>query len=77
MSKQKIEKRTSGIVIDRIEGDWAIVDMEGIIFSLPLGCLPEGAHDGHMLRLDVSADEPGTQKKRQEIIDLQKELLGE
>jgi hypothetical protein len=46
-------------VIDRIEGEWAVVDRpDGTSFDLPLWMLPEGSREGDVLRVTVGRDDP-------------------
>jgi type II secretory ATPase GspE/PulE/Tfp pilus assembly ATPase PilB-like protein len=41
------------IIIDRIEGDLAVLEIEGDTYHLPVSALPEGAGEGAVLRLQL------------------------
>ncbi len=43
------------IVIDRIEGARAILEISGQTFDIPLALLPSGAKEGDVLRLILDA----------------------
>lgn len=44
------------IVVDRIEGDIAVLDIEGTQVDLPAASLPEGAAEGSVLALVLDPD---------------------
>jgi len=44
------------ITVDRIEGDVAILDVNGASLDVPAAALPEGAGEGSVLTLALSAD---------------------
>ena len=74
------EKTSIKVVIDRIEGDLAVIvlyDDDRVKFNLPVKYLPEGVRDGDHLRLgfDVDKQSRGVVKKRVE--DLLKDLTKE
>lgn len=65
------------IVIDRIEGDLAVLvlyDDDRLKFNLPLRYLPEGAREGDHLQMSFTEDEAGRESERQRIGDLLSEL---
>jgi len=41
----------SSIVVDRIEGSYAVLDVAGTMVDLPVGDLPKGAGEGSVLEL--------------------------
>lgn len=41
------------IVVDRIEGTIAVLEVEGKTYELPTSVLPEGAGEGSVLRLSL------------------------
>ncbi len=54
------------MILDRIEGETAIVELEsGDYIKLPVSLLPKGAKEGDMLILSVDTD--ATQKRRQTV----------
>lgn len=49
------------VIIDRIEGGFAVVELEnGSHFNLPTGLLPEGAKEGSVI--DISLDKAAEEK---------------
>lgn len=46
---------TRRIVVDRIEGDIAVLEVNGQAVHLPVSALPEGAGEGSVLRLTLAA----------------------
>ena len=57
---------TRTVVIDRIEGQIAVVELEGSYVDLPVSCLPDGAREGDQLEWTMtllatpSPDEPSS-----------------
>ena len=48
------EMPSARIVVDRIEGDLAVVEIAGQIIDLPVGILPDGAREGSVLQLTIA-----------------------
>ncbi|MDX9719136.1 MAG: DUF3006 domain-containing protein [Myxococcota bacterium] len=44
------------IVIDRIEGAIAVLDVDGEIIDFPLAAMPEGAKEGSVLQFGIVSD---------------------
>ena len=44
------------IVVDRVEGDVAVLDFNGTSLDVPLAALPEGAGEGSVLTLALSSE---------------------
>ncbi len=62
------------VIIDRIEGGFAVVELEnGSHFNLPTGLLPEGAKEGSVI--DISLDKASEKKKRRDISRLENKLF--
>ncbi len=60
-----MEERTVFWIIDRIEGDVAVVELSaGKTVSLPLSSLPEGTKEGSVLRLTLDKEEEARRKKK-------------
>ncbi|MBA1335075.1 MAG: hypothetical protein HPY66_0697 [Firmicutes bacterium] len=55
------------LVIDRIEGDWAVIEHGGIerTFNIPKDLLPDGIKEGDVIELSITIrnDETGERKK--------------
>lgn len=65
------------VVIDRIEGDLAVMalyDDDRVKFNLPLDCLPEGVREGDHLQLGFTQDEQSREAEQNKVADLLKEL---
>ena len=53
------------LTIDRIEGDFAVVELlNGQTEKIPTVLLPEGATDGDLLEIRLLSEESEAQKKR-------------
>lgn len=62
------------VIIDRIEGGFAVVELEnGSHFNLPTGLIPEGAKEGSVI--DISLDKASEKKKRRDISRLENKLF--
>ncbi|MEW6307634.1 MAG: DUF3006 domain-containing protein [Bacillota bacterium] len=62
-------------IIDRLEGDWAVVESSAGVFNLPRALLPEGAKEGDVLKLDIALDLAATAARRRRIKTLLDEIL--
>ncbi len=64
-------------VIDRIEGDKAVILVKGGgEMYLPVGSLPAGVREGSVLRFDIKVDRKTEEERRKKVQDLQKRLRG-
>lgn len=62
------------IIIDRIEGGFAIVELKnGSHFNLPAQLLPEGAKEGSVI--DISLDKAAEESRRRDISRLENKLF--
>ena len=52
------------LIIDRFEGDYAIVETDKGMANIPRSELPKGAKEGDILRIAVDADATEARKKR-------------
>ena len=51
-------------IIDRFEGDWAIIETENCLtFNMPRSSLPPGLKEGDVLNIQVSIDLVATKKR--------------
>ena len=76
---KNMEDKTKGLtIIDRFEGEWAVVEFEGRrTLDFPRSMLPATAAEGDVLRFDVKIDKEETEKRRQKAEALAKELFVE
>ena len=71
------EKASSKVVIDRVEGDLAVIalfDDDSVHFNLPVKYLPEGVKEGDHLHMAFTVDKESRQSQKQKVADLLKEL---
>ena len=52
------------LIIDRFEGDYAVIEINGRTVDIPRSELPAGAKEGVALRLVIDADDTASRKKR-------------
>ena len=65
------------IVIDRIEGDLAVLALyedDRVKFNFPLQYLPEGVREGDHLQMTFAQDEQSRDAEQKKVEDLLKEL---
>jgi hypothetical protein len=63
------------LIIDRFEGDWAVLDHDGTTFNFPRDLLPDGAKEGDVLELGLQVNKDATLERRQHIRKLEDELF--
>ncbi len=63
------------LVIDRIEGEWAVVEYGALSFNLPLPLLPKQVQEGDIISLRVTILDTETKKRADAIDHLSKELF--
>ncbi len=51
-------------VVDRIEGDFAVIDWDKGRIDIPLAALPEGTREGSVLRIALDPEEETRRKNR-------------
>lgn len=63
------------LVIDRFEGEWAVLEYEGKTFNLPRSLLPKDAGEGSVVRISVTVDKEATDARAKAIERLAGELF--
>lgn len=64
------------LIIDRFEGDWAIIEYEdGKTFQIPKKLLPKGISEGAVIRIAFYEDEDATAERRKKVDKLLDELF--
>lgn len=53
------------IVIDRFEGEYALIEMNRRIFHIPKILIPKGAKEGDVISIQITIDKDATDKKKQ------------
>ncbi|MGH2331196.1 DUF3006 domain-containing protein [Thermoanaerobacter mathranii] len=64
-------------IIDRFEGDWAVIEYGNRTFNFPKELLPKEAKESDVLNFDITIDREETEKRRKAIEDLAKDLFAE
>lgn len=62
-------------IIDRFEGDWAVLEIDRVTFNIPRVLLPEDAQAGDVVEIEISIDEQATAERHQKIEDLADDLF--
>lgn len=62
-------------LIDRFEGDYAVIEFGDICFNVPKSALPSGASEGDVLDVEINADE--TEAREKQLKSRLKKLFGE
>lgn len=57
----------SMLIIDRFEGEWAVLEMGRRTFNFPKSLLPAGAREGDVLDLKIAVDRKATADRKMEI----------
>ncbi|MBM7855594.1 hypothetical protein JOC37_001991 [Desulfohalotomaculum tongense] len=63
------------LVIDRFEGDMAVIEYQGRTFNLPSSLLPAEAKEGDVLKITLVVDKEETEKHKKQVEDLMNELF--
>lgn len=62
-------------IIDRIEGETAILEYEGRAYAFPKKALPDGAKEGDVLHLEITIAQGHTQDRLDKIKKLEDDLF--
>ncbi|WP_284680328.1 DUF3006 domain-containing protein [Aceticella autotrophica] len=62
-------------IIDRFEGDWAVIEYGEKFFNFPKELLPKDAKEGDVLSFYVQIDKKETEKRKKIIEDLARDLF--
>lgn len=63
------------LIIDRFEGDWAVIEFNQKTFNLPKSLLPKEAKEGDVIAISVSIDRKATSKRERNIKELADRLF--
>ena len=61
-------------VLDRIEGETAVIEWQGQMILLPAVLLPKEAREGDLLEISLKIDHEGTQQRKERIEEKAKRL---
>lgn len=62
-------------IIDRFEGDWAVLELDRVTFHIPKVLLPDGAREGDVVEIEISIDEKAAAEREQRIEKLADDLF--
>jgi len=63
------------LIIDRFEGDFAVVETENAFINVPRKDIPSNANEGDVLKLSIEKDE--TEKRKKNIDGMMNSLFTE
>lgn len=63
------------LVLDRFEGEYALIEMNRRIFHIPKILLPKSAKEGDVITIQITVDEEATAKQKQSAEKLAGELF--
>jgi hypothetical protein len=55
------------LIIDRFEGDWAVIEYNNSTFNLPKDLLPEGVKEGLVIDIKVEINKAATEERKESI----------
>ncbi|AGB19620.1 DUF3006 domain-containing protein [Thermoanaerobacterium thermosaccharolyticum] len=64
-------------IVDRFEGDYAVIEYGRITFNIPRLFLPKDAKEGDVVRFDIRIDKEETKMRSEHINSLADELFRE
>ena len=62
-------------IIDRFEGDWAVIEYEQKTFNIPKSLLPKDAQEGDVLTIEISLNKEATEERKNRIQGLMDDLF--
>lgn len=65
------------LIIDRFEGEYALIEMNRRIFHIPKVLVPKGTKEGDVIKIDISVDKEATEKRKQAVNQLERSLFEE
>ncbi len=63
------------LIIDRFEGEYALIEMNRKIFHIPKSLLPKGAKEGDVINITITLDPEATAKLKKDVNALANELF--
>lgn len=65
------------LIIDRFEGEWAVIEFGDKIFDIPRALLPKEAREGDVIQISISIDNYATKDREEAVRKLAEELFEE
>ncbi|AEG14480.1 hypothetical protein Desku_0881 [Desulfofundulus kuznetsovii DSM 6115] len=63
------------LIIDRFEGDWAVIEFGHKTFNIPKALIPPGAREGDVINIHITLDREATGSRAGAIKRLADELF--
>lgn len=63
------------LIIDRFEGNWAVIEYERETFNIPRSLFPRSPREGDVIRISISVDDKATSGRRNRVRKLMDELF--
>lgn len=63
------------LIVDRFEGDWAVIEYEGTTFNLPRSLLSLEVKEGDVFTLNISINQMATKERRQKGEEMMKDFF--
>jgi hypothetical protein len=63
------------VILDRFQGEWAIVELKGKTFSIPKKLIPKDAVEGDVLNIHLTINKEETENRKKKIQGLMDELF--
>ncbi len=51
-------------IIDRFEGDWAVIEMDRQVFNVPKSLLPSAAKEGDVIEIHIKVNVERTEERQ-------------
>ena len=63
------------LIIDRFEGEYALIEFKRRIFHVPKVILPKGAKPGDVINFHITVDKEATEERKERIAQLAKRVF--
>ena len=63
------------LIVDRFEGDWAVVEFEGGTFNIPKALFPQQVREGDVVKITIIVDEEVTKDRKKRVEKLADEFF--
>ncbi|MEG3072374.1 MAG: DUF3006 domain-containing protein [Peptococcaceae bacterium] len=63
------------LIIDRFEGQYALIEMKRRIFHIPKILLPKNAREGDVINIQITVDKEATEQRKQSVNGLADKLF--
>lgn len=63
------------LIIDRFEGDYAVIEYNNSTFDLPRSLLPKNAKEGDVLNISMTIDREKTKQQKDKVTKLMEDLF--